>query len=120
MSAGIYNLYVEKGVDQTWVIKIQDSDQKAINISGCSFRAQIRASAISPAIVITPTIIIINATGGEVKMTISATQSSSVPTKGVKYSELTTYAWDLEMVDASSKVHRLLNGVAEFSPEVTK
>lgn len=116
MAAANYNFTIEQGVTHVKVITYADADNNPINITGYSARMQMRPTigsvvkyldlTSSPAVGIA-----INGPLGQITVTISAATSSTVPTDGV---------YDLEIVDGSGAVTRLLQGTITVSPEVTR
>lgn len=84
----------------------------AIDITGYSFRSQIRSAYGDAAAVASFAVNILDGTDGTFAMSMSDTASAALPA-GV-------YLYDMEMVDLSGKVTRLVEGKVKVRPEVTK
>lgn len=111
MAAGKLNIFVEQGATWTRTLELKDSESNPINITGKTFRGQIRKSAADPNILAAFTFSITSGSGGVVQATLSATTTTAIPGQNCVY--------DMEMVDGST-VTRILEGVAFISPNVTR
>jgi hypothetical protein len=88
------------------------------DLTGYTARASIRPTADS-----TTELVDFTCSINSNKITISLTdaQTSALPTPEKQYyNKLMKYTWDLEIIDSSLKVSRLLNGLVTVSPEVTR
>lgn len=111
MAAGKLNIFIEQGATWTRTLELKDSNEDPINITGKTFRGQIRKKAQDPDILAAFTFNITNGSGGIVTATLSATTTAAIPGQNCVY--------DMEMVDGST-VTRILEGVAFISPNVTR
>lgn len=88
------------------------------SLSGHTARASIRSTADSTVLVVNFTSAIVSDTI-EVSLTDIQTSALLTPDKQF-YNQKEKYTWDLEIVDGSGNVTRLLNGIVRVSPEVTR
>ncbi|NDD54358.1 hypothetical protein EBZ39_10860 [bacterium] len=110
MPASTYNINLEQGADWTRDLFLATATQGAINLSGRTFKAEIRqypfgtvATAISCSVV--------SAAGGQLRMSVTSAASLVVPTAGARY--------DLFMVTSAGISTRLLAGSVSVSPRIT-
>lgn len=115
MPAGNYDFYIEKGTTFKPTIIYRDSDGVKVNLTGYTGRMQIRKNANAPvalADLTTENGGLTLTSQGEVLPLLSDLGTSALP--GV------SGVYDIELVEPSGAVIRLLQGVIEFSKEVTK
>lgn len=116
-----YDLYVDQGEDYEkkfqWCLGDGVTPK---DITGFIGRCQFRSTAQSTVISLTATVSIDIAVEGKFSLTFSAASSSAIPTDGSGYNDVTRYSYDIEMVSATGKVFRVLNGYVWVSPEITK
>lgn len=115
--AGTYNLSIEQGATFEIIFQWTDANNNPINITGYTARSQIRPDVTSSTVVCDMTIAnsklsLYSAVNGQLKMLIGATETATFPSGSA--------VWDLEMIDGSGKVTRLLQGSVNISPEVTR
>lgn len=123
MPAGVCNLIIEQGTSFSRTITLTDSQvvPVAINLTGYTARAQMRTAANAVDIVATFACTIAAPLTGTIALTLTDEQTSAIPTVGkTAYDKLTKYVWDMEIESAGGEVTRILNGIVEVSPEVTK
>ena len=104
------NLSITRGDTETIVITMQ-TDSTAINITGRTYRAQIRATKDAATIAATLTCTITNASGGEVTCVLSAANSATL-TPG-------TYYWDFEENNAGV-ISTIIAGTVAVGADVTR
>lgn len=113
MSAGPYELEIEQGVDRVIQITLKDkATELPVNITGWTFQMQIREKYTSPSVLYSPTISIINAVGGVIQISLTATETSALPVKPLVY--------DLEATKPDTKKIRIIKGPAIVDAEVTR
>jgi len=116
MSAGKYNFEIEAGATFTRTITYKDSTDTAIDLTGATVRMQIRDnySAQNAAISLTTpnTGIAFTANTGEFIITITATQTESIPFRQGVY--------DIEVEYPNGTVERILEGRVKVSTQVTQ
>jgi hypothetical protein len=118
--AGTKNLIVEKGstfnVLFTWSTKDINNIKTPVNLTGWTARSQMRESHDATTAVVSLTTentgLVLGGAAGTIQLKIAPTASSAISIdKGV---------WDIELVDGTGNVTRLLEGSVTFKPEVTK
>lgn len=121
MAAGQIDLPVEQGATFSWALTIK-ADDLPVDITGYSFRGQIRDTYSSGAILASFTFTITDATAGQVSMTMTAAETTAITVDPATSYErtITNATYDVEMVDTAGTVFRILEGTALISPEVTK
>lgn len=119
MKAAVVNLIIEQGTDWSQTVKFYSDTERKVpcDLTGLTGRCKIRDSegvqVAAPAVAIT-------ALTGTVVLSLTNAQTSAIPVEGYSYSETSTYAYDVELVDAAGFVSRWMNGSVTVSPEVTK
>ena len=114
--AAFYHLVIDQGSNLRETFVYKDSDGNAVNLSGFTARSQIRASY-------TATNTILSATSAAGTLTITpatGTISFNVPAATTAALAPGNYVWDLEIVDSSGVVTRLVGGTCSVTPEVTR
>ena len=105
------NLTVDQGSSFESTIDITDSENNPVNLTGYTFRGQIRktyASTTSVSFTITST----TPTGGSINLVLSAAQTS-----GIKAGR---YLYDVEIISSTNIVTRVIEGQIEVTPRVTR
>lgn len=122
MSAGKLDLSIEQGATFKRKLIFKDSTNQPINLTGDTFAGQIRASASNPTVIMSFTCTVTNAVAGEVEITLTDAQTSAIPVKPSTSPEreVTTYAYDIERTISGGTKQRVLEGLANVSPEVTR
>lgn len=111
--AGRYDFDLDQGATFNRTIQIKDKDNDPVDISGSySFAGQIRTSHTSPDVAATLSFTVMDGENGVISMSLSATDSASVPGQQCVY--------DVEMTQPNSKVIRLLEGFVNVKPNVTR
>lgn len=116
MASGTENLIIEKGEDYSKIWYLKDSSRNTIDLTGYTARMQVRETYSSTSTVLDLTTenggIVITALEGKIELVVAnATTSAITANKGV---------YDLELIDASSKVSKLVRGTVRFPDEVTR
>jgi hypothetical protein len=118
-----YEMLVKQGEDLYLVLEIQDENSTPIDLTGHTFRGQIRKTASDPTIVASFSFNILNQTTdtGKVEVTLSSAVSSSIQLNSSLQAQrtLTFMAYDIES-EYAGRVTRWLEGRAIISPEVTR
>jgi hypothetical protein len=105
------NLTVDQGSSFESTIDITDSENNPVNLTGYTFRGQIRKTYASTTSV-SFTITSISPTSGSINLVLSATQTS-----GIKAGR---YLYDVEIISATNIVTRVIEGQIEVTPRVTR
>jgi hypothetical protein len=110
MAAGTYNIIIDKGSDFSFTVTLANTAGAAINISGYTFKAEIRRkpeTKLEKAFTVTKT----NASGGVLKMALSDGDTRDLPVGKLRY--------DLVGKDGSSNIERYLTGTVTVTDTVT-
>ncbi len=120
-AAGKYNIQINQGASFELSFQIKDSDGSPINIAGSSFIAKLRRTASDPNTIATFTAVIVDASLGKGKMSLTPTETLniSVDPSTLAYRKITAAAYDLTITYSGGIKQRLLEGVANISPEVS-
>lgn len=105
------DLILTRGDTETLVVTIQDDNGSAINITGRTYRAQVRSSQDSTTIKASFTCTVTSGASGQVTCVLSATDSATLPSG--------QYYWDLEE-NASGVVSTILAGNVTVFADVTR
>ena len=111
MAAGSYNFTLEQGSTFRRRLTVQENNS-ALNLTGYSGRMQMRSTHDSDTIILSFTVIVSNASAGQLTATASATTTASI-TPGI-------YVYDLEIESSAGTVTRLMQGNITVTPEVTR
>jgi hypothetical protein len=113
MPAANYDLYIEQGATYSQEFVWKDSTGTPINLSTYTARMQVRQVKTENIILnLTNTSGITLGSNGSIKIAVSATGTSALPTLNARY--------DLELQSSSGTVTRLLQGEVVISAEVTR
>lgn len=111
-----FDIEIKQGATYQLTVTWKDSAGTAINLTGYTARMQVRETYSSSSTIVSLTSssgITLGGAAGTIAILISATTTAALtaPFSGV---------YDLEVVDGSGVVTRLLEGAATVSPEVTR
>ncbi len=113
---GDYDLTIYVGATFTRRVVWKDSLGALVNLTGYTARMQIRQSVRNPEILLTLTTensgITLGGAAGTIDLLLSNTQTAAITARAGVY--------DLELIDNTGVVTRLLQGAVEFSAEVTR
>ena len=108
--------YVELTLDQGTTFQTQISltndDQTPINVTGFSFASQIRKSYYSTNPVANLTVSIVDASTGNVTLSMTAANTANV--------RAGRYLYDLMMTDTGGVKTRVIEGIITVTPQVTR
>ncbi len=114
MPAGIYNFNCEQGSTFERVIEVTNNDDTIKNLDGVTGRMQVRATIDATSALVEFTTsngkMAINGELGTVTLALSAAETAALTQGGV---------YDLELIDASGEVDRLLEGNFNLEQNVT-
>ena len=111
MPAALYNLTIEQGADYSKSIVIRNADGSLRDLTGQSFRMQIREHYHSPTVLAQASLNVALA-NSRATFSLTAEQTSALDVKRAVY--------DLEMFNSSGNVLRLLKGSVDIEYEVTR
>ena len=116
------NFNVEQGTTFTLDFDIRDADGDPVDISTALVVGQIRKTASSKDISATFTVTEVDFSLGQFTLSLSAIDTSKLkcnPSNSA-YRTITPFAYDVELHYADGTVNRILSGVINVSPEVTR
>jgi hypothetical protein len=108
----VHDITIQQGATFAKTITITDDNDVAINIANDSFRGQVRKKHSSTDTEANFTMTITDGLNGVVQWSLSATDTASMGNGKFYY--------DLEWVKADGTVVRILEGIADTTPEVTR
>jgi hypothetical protein len=108
----IHDITIQQGATFAKTLTITDDSDVAINISSDTFRGQVRKKHSSTDTEASFTCTITDGANGIVSWSLSATDTAAMGSGKFYY--------DVEWVKADGTVVRLLEGVADTTPEVTR
>lgn len=118
-----YDIHVKQGEDLYLVLELRDSGNNLVDISGHTFRGQIRKTASEPSIAASFSFLVLDqiTDTGKVQVHLPNATSSALQLNSSQSAQrsLTIMAYDIES-EYSGRVTRWLEGTVIFSPEVTK
>ena len=117
MSAGFHHFVIEQGATFSKVLTLKDSSDSVVNLTGyASGEMDLRQEVDSSSVITTLTTsnggIALGGAAGTVTLTISASDTGNLSVQDGVY--------DLEIVDGSSNVFRILEGTFEVRGEVSR
>jgi len=111
MPAAYTNLYIEQGTTYNTTITLDDVYNNAYNLTGFTANSEIRKSYYSANITASFTTTI-NASSGQITLSLPANITANIfPGR---------YVYDTKITDTSNNVTRILEGIAEISPSVSR
>tara|TARA_B100001939_G_scaffold2589_1_gene2452 strand:+ start:710 stop:1042 length:333 start_codon:yes stop_codon:yes gene_type:complete len=109
--ASISNIFIDQGADFTTTVTVTDSNGDAVSLAGYSAAAQIRKS-YSSSTSTDFTTSISNASGGEITITLSDTQTAAL--------EAGRYLYDVLITASGGDKTRVVEGQVTVNPSVTR
>ena len=109
--ASISNIFIDQGADFTTTVTVTDSNGDAVSLVGYSTAAQIRKS-YSSSTSTDFTTSISNASGGEITITLSDTQTAAL--------EAGRYLYDVLITASGGDKTRVVEGQVTVNPSVTR
>lgn len=124
MGAATLNIEIEQGASFYRLLTVKDNSGTPIDLTGYTFRGQVRSKYSDASILAAFTFTILNQVSatGQVEMTMTDIVTAGIPVASVSDNSRpsTPGIYDVEMVSGSGTVTRLLEGSADISPEVTR
>lgn len=126
MAAGKLDLYIEQG--STFFRKLKFTDNQPtpveIDLTGYTYAGKIRKTIGDGTVLANFTCTVLNqlTNPGEMTVELTAAQTAALPLKAQKTATRVTeaFAYDVEVTYPSGVVERVLEGVCNVSPEVTR
>lgn len=101
-------------------IRFKNPDGSPINLTSCSFRAQMRKTYNDATVSASFVFTIDNPTGGEFLMELPFEQTTTLTCGATEDAPESKYDWDMEMVDSSGRINPVFYGIASVFREVTR
>ena len=109
--SSISNIFIDQGATFTTTVTVTDSNGDAVSLAGYSAAAQIRKSYSSSTSTAFTTSIS-NASGGEITITLSDTQTAAL--------EAGRYLYDVLITASGGDKTRVVEGQVTVNPSVTR
>lgn len=121
MAAGRYDFVIEQGATFSRQVTWQNEDGSAVNLTGYTLSGSVRKKTSDAKQLIDFTITVVNAASGIFTFSLTAAQTGALPATYGQTSEkeLLPCVYDIEAASGST-VYRVLEGVANISPQVTR
>lgn len=111
--AAFVELYIDQGTTFNNIINItDDTTNTPVNISGYTISSQLRRSYYSVNASANITCTITDAANGEVTLSMTAANTSNI--------KAGRYLFDVETIDTSNTVSRILEGIITVTPQITR
>lgn len=127
MPAANLDILIEQGANFKRTLKFTDNASPTpnqIDLTGYVYEAKLRKTIDAATAILNFTCTVLNqvTNPGEMTMELTAVQTSSIPVKAQKTQirVVEPFAYDLEVTYPSGFKERILQGVANVSPEVTR
>jgi len=117
-----YNIDMFQGSTFKLDLELEDGNGAAINLTGATIRGKMRRTASATIVEATFTCTIVSAVGGTATVGLTAAQTAAIAADPSQKAtrEITNFAYDIEYEDSGGIVDRILQGIVNFYPEVTK
>lgn len=123
MSATKYDISIEQGATFVLSVQMKNSDATNFDLTGCSIAAMIRKTASSETKLADFVVTIASPPSlGSFTLGLSAAATSALPVEnsGKVPNHITRWAYDVNLTRADATVVRLMEGVVNVDPEVTR
>jgi hypothetical protein len=107
-----HDITIEQGASFSKTLTLKDDNNVVINVSADTFRGQVRKHHSSTDIQATFTFTITDGPNGVVTWSLTDTQTSAMSSGKLLY--------DIEWVQSSGTVTRILEGIVDSTPEITR
>jgi hypothetical protein len=116
MPAAIYNLTIEQGADFSKSFVLKNPDGSVKDLTNHTARMQVRQYVFEETVLLEATTenggITLNVVTGTLTVKFSSALTSTLTMKAGVY--------DIELINSTGEVNRLLKGFVNFDPEVTR
>ena len=105
-------LNIDQGASFTTTLDLAADDGTPVNLTGCTFIAQIRKSYYSASVTETFSINVSNPISGNLAISLASANTANIrPGR---------YLYDIKMTDTNQKVIRLVEGIVTIMPQVSR
>jgi uncharacterized membrane protein YkoI len=112
MAAGYQELFIEQGADFSTSITLDDADNQNFDLTGYQAKSQIKKSYYSSNAAAQFTITIPTPVNGVLNMSLSSSNTANISAG--------RYVYDVVIKNSSNNVTRVLEGIVNIVPQVTK
>lgn len=112
-------IVINQGDDFFMQLKIKDSKNQPVNITGYSFACKVRQDAESEDVLAEADCKIMDATQGLIEIRFTHEITSQIDTDGLTYQELEEYWYDVLQTDTEGYRTRILQGQFLVSPGIS-
>jgi len=119
MKAAVIDLYIEQGTDwqQTFLFYSDSAQTIPVDFTGCTGVCKI--SDLDGKAVAAPVVTFPAPTTGTLVLAMPSSVTTAISVDGaVLYSDIASFAYDVNVIAADGSVSRWLNGSVSISPEV--
>jgi hypothetical protein len=113
------DLLIRQGADFLTTLTFTNPDTTPVNLTGCTLAAQLRRTPRAASVMATFALSITNPTGGIATMGLSAATTAALTCGDNATDSLSSYWWDLKLVDSTGKISSPLNGNVQVFREIT-
>jgi hypothetical protein len=111
--AAYVELYMDQGADFRNIVNLSDDvTNDIIDLTGYQVRSQMRRSYYSLNATANIVCTITNVTNGEITMSLGSANTANI--------KAGRYLFDMEIVDGTGSVSRILEGIITVTPQITK
>lgn len=116
------NFNVDQGSDFRFDVELLDADDNPVDVSGCIIIGQVRKKMSNRGVDAVFTIVPIDLTLGRFTLVLDAIVTSNLQCNlsHTAHRTITEFAYDVEVHAGDGTVTRILQGVLNVSPEVTR
>jgi hypothetical protein len=119
--AGRLDLTIDQGADFSLPLTLRHTDNTAYDLTGYTGRGQIRKYHRSTTTIVSFTVDIdVVPTTGKLTVSLTANQTAAIPAGEEVTDTRSKYVYDVEIVDGSGVVKRIIEGSVFISPDVTR
>ena len=104
------DLFIDQGTDFEVALTLTDEYGNVLDLQSSNSSAQLRKNYTS--LTYTSFTTSINSTSGEITLALTADQTGAL--------EAGRYVYDVELVDATNSISRIVEGVVTVAPQVTR
>lgn len=122
MSIGRTNFDIDQGSDFILNMSLLDASDDPIDLTGAQILGQIRKTASSETVETEFDFTPVDLANGEFIISLSASKTSQLKMQPSFAAErtITQYAYDVKIIYSDGSVNRILSGIINISPEVTR
>jgi len=117
-----YTIDMYQGATFKLDLELKDSAGAAINLTGATIRGKMRKTASNATVIADFVCPVVSAVAGTATVGLTAATTAAIVADNSDKADrtVTNFAYDIEYVDSGGLVTRILQGIINFYPEVTK